>query len=99
MSSLSKYNPARQQRFAPRKFREMVLYVIRECEADTECNFVKLALILYRADMESYLQTGRTITGATYIKHEVGPVPKQLEEVLQDMLDKGEIAFPLGGSQ
>ena len=83
----------RQQRFAPRKFREMVLYIIRECASDPEFNFVKLALILYHADMRSYLETGRSITGATYIRHEVGPVPKQLPGVIEDMLARGEISL------
>lgn len=83
----------RQQRFAPRKFREMVLYVARNCAADPEFNVVKLAAIMYQVDMRSYLQTGRSITGATYIRHEVGPVPKQLEGVLDDMFANGEIAL------
>jgi hypothetical protein len=86
----------RQQRFAPRKFREMVLYVIRQCAADPEFCFAKLAAILYQADMQRYLETGRSITGATYIKEPVGPVPKQLRGVLDGMIERGEVAVKLG---
>ena len=94
MDNLSQYKP-KQQRFAPRKFREMVLYIMHECAEDPEFGLVKLSAIMYKADMDCYLATGRSITGATYIKGTEGPFPKQLPRLVGEMIARGEIVLAL----
>ena len=41
---------------------------------------VKLNKLMYRADFESFRLLGRSMTGATYIKGEYGPMVKDLPD-------------------
>lgn len=63
---------ARKQRFAPRKFKELVLYIISKIPG---CTKAQLCTALFMSDMENYAKTGRSITGATYIKGAEYPIP------------------------
>jgi hypothetical protein len=66
----------RKQRFARRKFAELVLLIC--CRLDPERKGVDEALLftaLYRIDMEAYARTGRSITGSRYIKGPHYPIP------------------------
>lgn len=73
------------------KFRELVLYLAAGGMKDTGSGLVKLAKALYYADLSTYLELGRPITGAIYRKYCQGPVPEQLPEQLRTMVDHGEL--------
>src|SRR5690606_24360644 len=51
----------------------------------------KLNKILYFSDFEAYGLWGRSITGATYIRLDRGPAPREILPTLLEMEDAGEI--------
>ena len=58
--------------FSADKFVNASVYLVRHCPEVTK---MKLAKLLYFADVEHLLMYGRPITGDRYIKMEHGPVP------------------------
>lgn len=60
------------------KFAELILYISDRHDADEHYGSVRLAKTLFYADFLFYRQTGRSITGATYVRKEQGPVPAEL---------------------
>lgn len=64
--------------FSGGKFKELVLLLADRSSGDPRMSRVKLNKLLYRADFEAYRQLGRSITGATYIKGEHGPMASEL---------------------
>jgi Protein of unknown function (DUF4065) len=54
---------------------------------------VKLNKILYYADMLQYAHTGNAITGATYVKQERGPVPKQVLPAIDLLKKAGRLSW------
>lgn len=62
------------------RFKELVLYLTERSgeESDPRMSRVKLNKLLYRADFEAFRLLGKSITGATYIKGEHGPMAEQL---------------------
>lgn len=79
---------------------QLILHVARYSEGDPTFGKVKLAKILYFADFVSYRDYGAPITGARYIKRQLGPVPNDFFDILDEMQGSGEIfirdekAFP-----
>ncbi len=59
---------------------------------------VRLRDLLYFADMKHYAKTGHPMTGATYIKREFGPVPRELEESLHRLGHAKKLLVKLGGN-
>lgn len=68
--------------FNASKFDALVHYICSVCTA-AKLGAVKLNKVLYYADMMTYALHGASITGATYIKRQNGPVPKQIDGSLQ----------------
>jgi uncharacterized phage-associated protein len=64
--------------FNPAKFKELVLLLAERSVDDPLMSRVKLNKLLYYADFESYRRRGRSITGATYVKGEFGPMAAEL---------------------
>lgn len=60
------------------KFKELVLLLAARSKNDPQMSRVKLNKLLYRSDFEAFRLLGRSITGATYIRGEHGPMAKQL---------------------
>jgi Protein of unknown function (DUF4065) len=62
------------------RFKELVLYLAERSgeEVDPRMSRVKLNKLLYRSDFEAFRLLGVSITGATYIKGEHGPMAEQL---------------------
>jgi hypothetical protein len=56
-----------------------------------EVGGVRLRKILYFSDALQYLHTGQPITGATYVKQQYGPVPKQLNAALERLESWGAL--------
>lgn len=81
------------------KFRELILYIARECESHPFFGATKLNKILFFSDFIAYKATGRSITGAAYMALEYGPVPRKLVPVREDMLLNGDITIEQSGSQ
>ncbi len=75
--------------FKQEKFDNLVLYIASRCPDPTKLGAVRLRKILYFADALQYLHTGEPITGATYVKQQYGPVPRELRQALTRLEEKG----------
>ena len=73
------------------KFRELLLYVAGRCEDDPDFGAIKLNKILFFADFVAYAQTGKPITGAEYEALELGPAPKLLKPIRDDMASNNDL--------
>jgi hypothetical protein len=60
------------------KFDALVHYVCAKCDDPSALGATKLNKVLWYADVLAYLGTGKSITGATYVKRQFGPVPKDI---------------------
>lgn len=67
------------------KLKEAVHYICATCTATDRLGAVKLNKILYYSDMLHYAETGQSITGATYVKRQRGPVPKQVVPAIESL--------------
>jgi hypothetical protein len=70
---------------------ETAHYVIARSQPD-RLGAVKLNKVLWYADVIFYRRHGRTITGAdTYIKRQLGPVPRDIVQTLKMLEHEGKI--------
>lgn len=60
------------------KFKELVLLLAWRSKDDPLMSRVKLNKLLYRADFESFRLYGESLTGASYIRGEFGPMASEL---------------------
>jgi len=60
------------------KFDALVHYVCAKCEDPSMLGATKLNKILWYSDTGAYLYFGKSITDATYVKQQFGPVPKDV---------------------
>lgn len=75
------------------KFKELILYVAKESQADPKCGSTKLNKILFYADFRAHLKLGRSISGEPYQKLEHGPAPKRIVPVVEELKREGECAW------
>jgi len=68
-----------------RRLEEAVLFICSTCRQEDRLGAVKLNKILYYSDMISFAQTGKPVTGATYVKRQRGPVPKEVVEAINNL--------------
>ena len=81
------------------KFKELILYIAKECETHPFFGATKLNKVLFYSDFIAYEQLGKPITGAEYTALEYGPGPRRLLPIRQDMLLDGDIIIQELGSQ
>jgi hypothetical protein len=87
------------------KLDELVLYVALRCENDPFCGAVKLNKILFFADFMAYKTLGCPITGAHYVKLQLGPVPHEVDAAKRRLEASGRARqresklFPAGFAQ
>ncbi len=77
------------------KFKELVLLLAERSKSDTRMSRVKLNKLLYLADFDSYRLLGHSITGATYIKGEHGPMAAELPGAEKELGQRGYLAWRL----
>ena len=75
------------------KFKALVHYICWRCEDPTKLGAVKLNKALWRADFRAYLELGESVTGATYIKRQYGPVPSDILPALRDLKAEGKLSI------
>jgi hypothetical protein len=80
-----------QQEFS--RLQEAVLYVSRLSQADETFGAVKLNKLLFLADVMSYVRRGRAITGVTYLKKKLGPVPAIMDAARDDLQKSGRLFY------
>jgi hypothetical protein len=74
-----------------RRLEEAVLFICSTCRAEDRLGAVKLNKILYYSDMLRFAATGKSITGATYVKQQRGPVPKEVVEAINTLKAAGRL--------
>ena len=86
------------QQLNTEKFKELLLYISDKNKENPRFGSVVLNKMLYYSDFGWYALTGKSITGDTYIRKDLGPVPKHLlgirEQLINEgMLDKKEVVY------
>jgi uncharacterized phage-associated protein len=76
--------------FDREKFKEAIWFLASYCPPD-ELGNVKLHKALYFADMLHYLDEGRPLTGAEYIKQRFGPTARHLSACASELAAEGKI--------
>ncbi len=79
------------------KLKQMALYFIRQDMVDNDSS-EKIAIMCYLSDVNYYVLYGESITGATYVRRDFGPAPRDWEAVLEEMVDEGLISKTLRSS-
>ena len=66
--------------------------LVHECsETPARLGSIRLNKTLWFIDLLSYLETGKPVTGGSYIKRKRGPVPARLLEALGDLVQDKKI--------
>ncbi len=77
--------------FDREKFKRLILYVIWRTGDVRDFGAIKLNKVLWFTDARTYEALGESVTGATYIRRKFGPVPKNIEQVLEELEREGQI--------
>ena len=73
------------------KLAEAVLYVAQRSKADLWFGATKLNKILFYADFMCFGETGESVTGATYMHLDYGPVPREMPATLNVLEGEGKL--------
>ena len=79
------------QDFNQSKFSSLVHYVCSRCSDPTKLGAIKLNKILWFSDRLSYVMTGQSIAGETYIKRQFGPVPEHILRTIRTLESSSDI--------
>lgn len=75
------------------RMRQLILYIAGRSQYDRHFGVTKLNKILWFSDTWAFGQTGRPISGATYLRLPQGPVPDGIDELREEMQRVGQIAI------
>ncbi len=73
------------------KLKELILYISQKSASDPKFGSTKLNKLILFSDMLQYGNTGKSITGAKYMKQANGPVATCMKPVLDEMKSKEEL--------
>lgn len=73
------------------KFENLILYILERCAGKPNVGETVLYKLLYFSDFNYYEQYEEHLSGATYRKFAKGPVPREINDVLKGMLDRGAL--------
>ncbi len=73
------------------KFKNVLLYILERCAGKPNVGETVLRKLLYFSDFNYYELYEEHLTGATYRKLPYGPVPQNLDTIINQMLDKGQL--------
>ena len=74
------------------KFKALVHHIVSECPDASQLGSTRLNKTLWYTDYESFLKTGRSITGEEYVRKDFGPVPKDIQEAITLLQRDGKIS-------
>ena len=75
------------------KLKELILYIVSNCDNDDTFGAVKLNKILFFADYLSYLTYGKPITGHEYQALPRGPAPRKLIPIREEMEGEDDVVL------
>ncbi|HHV04598.1 MAG: type II toxin-antitoxin system antitoxin SocA domain-containing protein [Bacteroidales bacterium] len=73
------------------KFKYVLLYILEKCAGKPNVGETVLNKLLYFSDFNYYEMYEEHLTGALYRKLPYGPVPQNMDSVLDQMVRKGEL--------
>lgn len=73
------------------KFRNVLLYILERCAGKPNVGETVLYKLLYFSDYNYYELYEEHLTGAKYRKLPFGPVPQQLDTIINQMIDTGQL--------
>lgn len=73
------------------KFKAMIHYIISKCEAKDNLGRVVLFKLLYFSDFDNYEKYECSITGETYIRQRMGPVPKHFKKAIRELINENKV--------
>lgn len=74
------------------KLKALVHYVCHKVRDPSKLGKTKLNKVLFYADFQSFLDTGESMTGETYVKFQHGPVSEHIQEIIAELEDEGTLA-------
>lgn len=84
-------------KFERDKFRELLIYVSHQCRDDDGFGDTHLNKVLYFSDAFALKHLGRAITNARYQKLPMGPAPRALLPIRDEMIEEGLLAVATVG--
>lgn len=81
-----------EHEFDRETFEQVVLYICSQVDDLRSLSKTKLHKILYYVDREVYLETGKPLTGETYVANQYGPTSEHLEEILGDLEEADQLS-------
>ncbi|WP_426313824.1 Panacea domain-containing protein [Methylobacterium fujisawaense] len=79
-------------KFEREKFKRLVHYIIWHGGQKEWFGATKLNKVLWFSDIRAYALTGKSITGAIYIREKHGPVPKAIMPIRSNLISEGLIS-------
>ena len=77
-----------------RKYKALVHYIIHECSDHPErLGAIRLNKALWFTDVIAFQVDGEPITGETYVKRRLGPVPRHILAILKKLEQEGSITI------
>ncbi|MFA5769654.1 MAG: type II toxin-antitoxin system antitoxin SocA domain-containing protein [Bacteroidales bacterium] len=73
------------------KFKNVILYILEKCAGKPNVGETVLNKLLYFSDFNYYEVYEEHLTGAVYRKLPYGPVPQNMDSVIDQMVRKGEL--------
>jgi len=75
------------------KLKALVHYVCHKLRRNPpKLGKTKLNKVLFYADFQSFLDTGESMTGETYVKFQHGPVSEHIQDVVTELEEEGALA-------
>lgn len=71
--------------FNVRKFKNLILYILEQCAGKPNVGETVLNKLLYFSDFNYYELYEEHLSGASYRKLQMGPVPRDITEILHEM--------------
>ncbi len=73
-------SPLAPPKYDEEKLKNLILYTCEKSKDDPHFDDEKLAGLLWQIDMSAFVQTGKSITGATYIKATLADLKREQDE-------------------
>jgi len=75
------------------RLRQIILYVSLRCDNSERFGRIKLNKIIWKADFDAFAKRRMPVTGRTYQRLELGPAPKEMKPILDEMEKLGSIDY------
>ena len=73
------------------KFKNILLYILERCAGKPNVGETVLHKLLYFSDFNYYELYEEHLTGAKYLKLPYGPIPQELDAIIIQMIDNGQL--------